>query len=76
MGKIVSIRKEYSQSRRSNVVDLECVYERNYLEDGTPCVVFKTYNPHSQNAGVSQTIHVTKDIAKQMITILKSELGI
>ena len=76
MGKIVSIRRENSQSRRSSVVDLECVYETNYLEDGTPCVVFKTYNPNSQSQSKSQTIHVTPEIARQMINILKTELGV
>ena len=46
------------------------------LYDGSKMLVIKTYNPNSKNAGISQTIHFTKESAKQLIDILKRELNI
>ena len=77
MSKITSLTPSATiSSRRANIVDVNCVYERGYLEDGTPCVVLKTYNPYSQKAGISQTLHITKEVAEELVTIFKRELGI
>lgn len=77
MSKIVSFKKESSlNSRKHNVVEVNCVYEVTCLTDGSPCVVLKTYNPSSKNAAVSQTLHITKEIAEQLIEILNKELNV
>lgn len=75
MANIRNITKSTSYpSRNGNVVDVNCIYEKGYLPDGTPCVVLKTYNPNSKNAGISQTLHITKDTALQLISIFMKEL--
>ena len=75
MSNILEISKSSSySSRNSNVVDVNCIYEKGCLPDGTPCVVLKTYNPNSQKAGISQTLHITKETALQLIEIFNQEL--
>ena len=77
MANIVKIEKHPSySSRNSNVVDVMCIYEKGYLQDRTPCVILKTYNPMSVKAGVSQTLHITRETALELIDIFKRELDL
>lgn len=76
MSKIIEIKKQYSSSSRGCTVDVNCIYETGRLPDGEPCVVLKTYNPSSKNKGVSQQLHINKEIAIQLIEIFKKELNI
>ena len=77
MSKIVKIDKVNSDSSRNvTVAEVNCKYEHGVLPDGTPCVILKTYNPKSQKSSVSQTLHITKEVAMQLIDILKTELHI
>ena len=69
----ISLSPSYS-SRISNIVNVNCIYEKGCLSDGTPCVVLKTYNPNSKKAGISQTLHITKETAMQLIEIFNQEL--
>ncbi len=75
MANILEFSKSSSfASRNSNIVNVNCIYEKGCLSDGTPCVVLKTYNPNSKKAGVSQTLHITKETALQLIKIFNQEL--
>ncbi|CCV63601.1 hypothetical protein BN85400240 [Alteracholeplasma palmae J233] len=77
MAKIVKITKnESGVSQRNGIVNVECLFEKGYLENGQPCVILKTYNPNSINKGVSQILHINKDIAKRLIDIFKEELDV
>lgn len=79
MSKIVHYEKgsSYSLSARGGEpVEVNCIYETQTLYNGAKMLVIKTYNPHSKNAGISQTIHFTKESATQLIEILKKELNI
>ena len=79
MAKIVNFKKGNSytlSSKSGKPVDVNCIYETQTLYDGSKMLVIKTYNPNSFNAGVSQTIHFTKESAIQLIDILKKELNI
>ena len=79
MANIIEYKKgnSYSLSSRSGKpVDVNCIYETQLLYDGSKMLVIKTYNPNSKNAGISQTIHFTKESAVQLIEILKKELNI
>lgn len=76
MSNIIEIKKQYSSSSRSSEVNVNCLYETGRLPNGEPCVVLKTYNPYSQNKGISQTLHINKKIAEQLIEIFKKELNI
>ena len=61
MANIREITKSTSYAAHNGkVVDVNCIYDKGYLPDGTQCIVLKTYNPNSKNAGVSQTLHITK----------------
>ncbi len=75
MANILEFSKSSSfASHNSNIVNVNCIYEKGCLSDGTPCVVLKTYNPNSKKAGVSQTLHITKETALQLIKIFNQEL--
>lgn len=77
MANILEIKKSTSYSfRKNSIVNVNCIYEKSSLQDGTPCVIFKTYNPNSKKAGISQTLHITKDTAIELIEILTQELGL
>lgn len=79
MANIVKYEKGNSynlSSRNGKPVDVNCIYETQTLYDGSKMLVIKTYNPNSKNAGISQTIHFTKESAKLLIDILKRELNI
>lgn len=77
MSNILEISKSHSySSRNSNIVDVNCIYEKGSLSDGTPCVILKTYNPNSKKAGISQTLHINKEIALQLIEIFNREVHI
>lgn len=76
MSKIVKFYKSATDARGSKASEVNCVYEKSFLPDNTPCVVLKTYNPNSQNASVSQTLHITKDIALRLIEIFTEELSL
>lgn len=79
MAKIVNYIKGSSytlSSKSGKPVDVNCIYETQTLYDGSKMLVIKTYNPNSVNAGISQTIHFTKESAIQLIEILKKELNI
>lgn len=74
MAKIVRFTRDRSNtSRRTNSVDVECLYETSYLNDGSHCIVLKTFNPNSLTGGISQVIHLTKDKAIELIKILENE---
>lgn len=79
MANIVNYEKgnSYSLSAKSGKpVDVNCIYETQTLYDGSKMLVIKTYNPNSVKAGISQTIHFTKESAIQLIEILQKELNI
>lgn len=77
MSNIVKIRKSISTTnRQSNIVDVECIYETGNIQSGEKCVILKTYNPKSKKAGISQTLHITKETALELIKIFKNELDI
>lgn len=79
MANIVEYKKGHSYSlslKSGKPVDVNCIYETQTLYDGTKMLVIKTYNPNSKNAGISQTIHFTRQSAIQLIEILKTELNI
>lgn len=77
MANITKIEKHTTYgTKNGNVVNVECVYERSHLQNGQPCVVLKTYNPLSQNKGISQTLHITRETAVQLIKIFHDELGV
>ena len=74
MSRIIEIKKQHSSSSRSCEVNVNCLYETGRLLNGEPCVVLKTYN--SKNKGISQQLHINKDIDKQLIEIFQKELNI
>ena len=79
MANIVNYEKGssyHTSSRGGNPVEVNCIYETQPLDNGSKMLVIKTYNPNSKNAGISQTIHFTKESAMQLIEILKQELNI
>ncbi len=76
MSRIIEIKKQHSSSSRSCEVNVNCLYETGRLLNGEPCVVLKTYNPSSKNKGISQQLHINKEIAKQLIEIFQKELNI
>lgn len=76
MSNIIDIKKQYSSSSRNCEVNVNCLYETGKLPNGEPCVVLKTYNPDSKKKRISQTLHINKKIAKQLIEIFKQELNI
>lgn len=76
MSKIVKFSKIATCARRCKASEVNCNYEKGFLSDNTPCVVLNTYNPNSQNAKTSQTLHITKDIALRLIEIFTEELSL
>ncbi len=77
MANIIEFSKSTSYvSRNGNVVNVNCIYEKGCLPDGTPCVILKTYNPSSRNAGISQTLHLTRETSLELIKILTKELNL
>ena len=76
MSKIVKFDKSATYARWCKASEVNCVYEKSFLPDNTPCVVLKTYNPNSQNASVSQTLHITRDAALRLIEIFTKELSL
>ena len=74
---IIKFEKQPSYGTRKNsVVDVECLYEFAHLQNGQPCVVLKTFNPDSQNKGISQTLHITRETAIQLLKIFHDGLGV
>ncbi len=62
MSQILEITKSTSHSARTgNIIGVNCIYETGCLPDGTPCVILKIYNPNNKNAGISQTLNITKE---------------
>lgn len=77
MSKIINYTKEETiSSKKTNPVEVNCIYETQYSTDGTKMLIIKTYNPNSKNSGISQTIHFTKETAIQLVEIFKKELNI
>lgn len=77
MAKIVKFSRDNSCLRsRSKAVEVFCTYETGKLNDGSHCLILKTYNPKSITGGVSQVIHLTKETASELIDILKNEFKI
>lgn len=79
MANIVNYTKGYSYNlspKSVNITEVNCIYDVQTLLDGSKMVVIKTFNPKSKNAGVSQTIHFTKDSALKLIEIFKQEFNI
>ena len=63
----------HSSAKSGKPVDVICIYDIQKLLDNSKCIVLKTYNPNSEKAGISQTIHLTKNTAKKLIKILIDE---
>lgn len=79
MANIVEFKKgnTYHLSERSGKpTNVNCIYEKQILLDGSIMIVIKTYNPNSKNGSISQTIHFTKDTAIKLIDIFKKEFPI
>lgn len=76
MSKIVKFYKSATDARECKASEVNCVYEKSFLPNNTPCVILKTYNPNSQNASVSQTLYITKDTALRLIEIFTDELSL
>lgn len=79
MANIIKYKKSNTSStaiKSVRPVDVNCIYETQTLYDGSKMLIIKTYNPDSRYAGISQTIHFTKESETQLIEIFKRELNI
>lgn len=74
MAKIVEITYNSAEQTRRKVSNVHCIWKTGELEDGTPCVILGTCNPHTKNGTVTQVLHITPDIAKNLIGIFEKEL--
>ena len=76
MSKIVKIEYDTTEQTRRKVSSVHCLWKKGDLDTGEPCVILSTYNPHAKSGSVNQVLHITPEIAKQLIDIFKRELNV
>ena len=74
MSKIVKIGYDNEEQVRRKVSGVNCLWKMGELDSGEPCVILSTYNPDAKSGAVNQVLHITADIAQQLIDIFKREL--
>lgn len=74
MSKIVKIEYDNEDQVRRKVTKVNCKWKQGELDDGERCLILSTYNPNAKSGGVNQVLHITPDIAKQLVDIFKKEL--
>ena len=76
MSKIVKIEYDTTEQTRRKVSSVHCLWKKGDLDTGEPCVILSTINPRAKSGSVNQALHITPDVAKELIAILKKELHI
>lgn len=76
MSKIVEFGRDETEQIRRKVSEVSCLWKKGELSDGQPCLILSMYNPHAKSGALSQALHITKDVAVQLIDIFKRELHI
>lgn len=74
MSKIVQIQYDNAEQIRRKVSKVHCLYKMGELEDGEPCIILSTFNPHAKSGTVNQVLHITSDVAEKLIEIFNKEL--
>ena len=74
MSKIVKIDYDNTDQVRRKVSKVNCVWKMGELDNGEPCLILSTYNPKAKSGAVNQSLHITKDVAKQLIELFDKEL--
>ena len=74
MSKIVKIGYDNEAQVRRKVAPVNCLWKQGELDDGERCLILSTYNPKAKSGAVNQVLHITADVAKQLIAIFNREL--
>ena len=74
MAKIVQLGHDSASRNRSKVTDVHCLWEEGQLDTGEPCIILRTFNPHAKQGTVNQVLHITPEIAAQLVDILNTKL--
>ncbi|MCH5154621.1 MAG: hypothetical protein J1F71_05360 [Clostridiales bacterium] len=74
MSKIVSIDYDTEVQVRRKVSSVQCLWKHGELDGGEHCIILSTYNPNAKSGAVNQVLHITPEIAEQLIAIFNREL--
>ena len=74
MSKIIEIGYDNEAQVRRKVSGVKCLWKMGELDNGEPCLILSTYNPGAKSGAVNQALHITKDVAKQLIDLFNREL--
>lgn len=74
MSKIVEIGYDTEAQVRRKVSGVKCLWKMGELDNGERCLILSTYNPNAKSGAVNQSLHITPEVAKQLIEIFKKEL--
>ena len=74
MSKIVKIGYDNEAQIRRKVSEVACYWKKGELNDGEPCVILSMYNPNAKSGSLSQALHITRDVAVQLIDLFNKEL--
>lgn len=74
MSKITQIDYDNAEQIRRKVSNVNCIWKKGELNDGAPCIILSTYNPHAKSGTVNQVLHITPEIAEQLIDIFNKQL--
>ena len=74
MAKIVSIDYDTEAQVRRKVTEVNCIWKHGELDNGEHCIILSTYNPNAKTGAVNQVLHITPDIAKELMAIFEREL--
>lgn len=74
MAKIVKFDYDNEPQTRRKVAKVKCLWKEGQLENDEPCIILSMYNPSAKTASVSQVLHITSEVAEQLIEILQKNL--
>lgn len=74
MSKITQIDYDNTEQIRRKVSKVKCLWKMGELDDGAPCIILSTYNPNAKSGTVNQVLHITPEIAEQLIDIFNKQL--
>lgn len=74
MSKIVKFAPDNTEQVRRKVSNVHCLWKMGELDNGEPCVIMSMVNPNAKSGAVSQSLHITSDVAKKLIDIFNREL--
>ena len=74
MARIVQLDHDITSKNRSKVTDVHCLWEMGQLDTGEPCIILRTFNPNAKQGTVNQVLHITPEIAAQLVDIFTTKL--